>query len=132
MDRFRRVGVIPILLRDRTMTHEYDDPIDPALLATAADEAAARFRRDGGTLGDHAAAIVAARLCGCVADRGRSDNAAILTALVAEVESRARALLADAPSHGDPVEQSSRDSFPASDPPAWIGRAPRAARAGSR
>ncbi len=96
------------------MTGGPESVIDPAQFERAAGAVAMRFRDRGGTLRDHAAAIAGA---------GPGGGAAP-DALVAELEARARALLAAAPAHGDPVELSSIDSFPASDPPSWIARGP--------
>ncbi len=113
------------------MPHEYDDPVSGDRLDQAA-RLTLRLRGEAPSaeLEFLAACAVGEVFCSCITgaeDTAESGPSAIHGALVGEVIRRARQALersrrARIAPRPDPVERASRDSFPASDPPAWIWR----------
>ncbi|MGH7043826.1 MAG: hypothetical protein ACREFY_17100 [Acetobacteraceae bacterium] len=110
------------------MSHEYDDPVTRSAVDTAVDLAlqlhSVRKQVPFEVLVREA---VDAAFCLCVtgaADASVGGRSPVHEGLITEVKRRARTELATQvplPQH-DPVELASGDSFPASDPPAWIWR----------
>ena len=109
------------------MSHEYDDPV------TAEDvEAAARMvcdlcRERGAVPLEHHVGLAVDRVfCGratSIQDNIEGGNSGLHAAVLVEVRQRAQMLMAaERAAQWDEVDEASAQSFPASDPPAWIGR----------
>jgi hypothetical protein len=111
------------------MTHEYDDAVTEQKLETAARLVHRRWSADRAVpMHDVAARVVRETFCFCVTD---GENAVegkfsrIHAALIEEVVQRVPMIVTAAPSTEIPanvVDLASDQSFPASDPPAWIWR----------
>lgn len=109
------------------MTHEYDDPLNPAALETAVAQALVLRRSNPDEpLAAHVEQAIHEHFCACAVDiednieRSRSGmHEAIFKEVQARVE---RSLLKenDTSDHFDEVDLASDQSFPASDPPSWI------------
>ena len=113
------------------MSHEYDDPFNAEALEAAAARALTLHRQQPESPPDvHVERAVQEHVCSCavgIEDQIEGRRSGLHEALVQEVRDRLAPHLAPQQEDGTPpdgIDLASADSFPASDPPAWIWRRP--------